>query len=367
MNLRCEKKNLLFIILFLILSFSCKENSSEPKKEDANNQYEAFGLNSTKIINLINRIENKTYPEIHSLLIVKNDSLIVEKYFNGSNHHNLHTLQSVSKSFTSAIIGIALEQGVINSLDAKILSYFPQYTSIENMNNWKKEIKIKDLLTMRSGTDYAEGFTNSPHDQLNRLSRGWDGFYLNRLMLSEPGTRFNYDSGGVILLSSILKNACDMHADIFADQYLFPQLGITERNWYKNAEGHPHTGGGLYLKPTDMIKLGMLYLHKGMWKGHQLIPESWVNKSFEMHVDLGPVFRGDPYIKGYGYLWWILKPATKSKTNQYVYAAMGALGQYIFVVPEYNMVVAVTGGTSNYENYQNPQKFLYDFILDAVL
>lgn len=326
-----------------------------------------FGLDSSKIFELITRIEKKIYHELHSLLIVKDDSLIIERYFNGYKRQYLHTLQSVTKSFTSAIIGIALERGLLKSIDSKILDFFPQYTNIENMDGWKREIKIKDLLTMRSGTDYGEGFPNSPHDQLNQLKKGWDVFYLNRLMLFEPGTRFNYDSGGVILLSSILKNVCDMHADIFADQSLFPQLGITEKNWYKNSEGHPHTGGGLSLKPTDMIKLGMLYLHKGKWKGHQLIPENWVNKSFEMHVDLEPVLHGDPYIKGYGYLWWILKPATKSKTNQYVYAAMGALGQYIFVIPEYNMVVAVTGGTSNYENYQNPQKFLYGFILDAVL
>lgn len=325
-----------------------------------------FGLDSSKIFELINRIEDRTYPELHSLLILKDDSLIIERYFNGYKRQYLHILQSVTKSFTSAMIGIALERGLLKSIDAKILDFFPQYTNIENMNGWKREIKIKDLLTMRSGTDYSEGFPNSPHDQLNKLKRGWDIFYLNRPMLGEPGTNFNYDSGGVILLSAILKSIYGSHADVFADQYLFPNLEITKKVWYKNEEGHPHTGGGLSLMPIDMIKLGMLYLHKGMWKGKQVVPESWVNKSFEMHVNLEPVFR-DPYIRGYGYLWWILKPATKSRTNQYVYAAMGALGQYIFVIPEYNMVVAVTGGTSSDANYRNPQKFLYDYILDAVM
>ena len=328
--------------------------------------YNSFGLDSSKILNLISLIENNTYPEIHSLLIVKNDSLLFEKYFNGYARNYSHTLQSVTKSFTSAIIGIALEQGVIGSLENKILDYFPQYTNIENMSDWKREIEIKDLLTMRSGTDYSEGFPNSPHDQLNSLRSGWDIFYLNRPMVAEPGTLFNYDSGGVILLSAILKSACGMHADIFADQYLFPKLGISVKRWFKNDEGHPHTGGGLYLRPSDMIKLGMLYLHKGIWNGEQVVPESWVNKSFETHVDLTTVYTGDPYIRGYGYLWWILKPGGKSRTNEYVYAAMGALGQYIFVIPEYDMVVSVTSGATTYEHYQNPQRFLYDYILDAV-
>ncbi|MFH0735862.1 MAG: serine hydrolase [bacterium] len=323
-----------------------------------------LGLDSTKIFHLINLIQNNTYPQIHSLLIIKDDSLLIEKYFNGNSRTRTHTLQSVTKSFTSAMIGIALDKGIIESIDDKILSFFPQYTNIQNMDDWKKEIKIKDLLTMRSGTDYSEGFTNSPHDQLNSLSTGWDTFYLNRPMVSQPGTRFNYDSGGIILLSAIIKSKFGSHADVFGDQYLFPLLGISYPLWIKNAEGHPHTGGGLSLKPIDMIKLGVLYLHKGMWNGVHVVPESWVNKSFEKHVD-NP-YPWDPYIRGYGYNWWILKPGGKSKTNQYVYTAMGALGQYIFVIPEYNMVVAVTAGATTDDNFLNPQRFLYDYILDAV-
>lgn len=115
---------------------------------------------------------------------------------------------------SSALIGIALNQGIIESVEKHILDYFPQYTNIQNMNDWKRLIKIKDLLTMRSGTDYNEGYTGFPHNQLNSLSSGWDIFYLNRPMEAKPGTRFQYDSGGVILLSAILNSACNMHADV---------------------------------------------------------------------------------------------------------------------------------------------------------
>lgn len=320
--------NIILILLFLLC---CKENGTETIKivsPNTNNNYEAFGLNSTRISNLISRIEDKTFPEIHSLLIAKNDSLILEKYFNGSSRETLHTMQSVSKSFTSAIIGIALDRKVIKDIDTKILDYFTIYTNIENMNDWKREIKIKDLLTMRSGSDYSEGFTNSPHDQLNSLSSGWDLFYLNRPMVNAPGTKFNYDSGGVILMSSIIKNTFGSHSDAFADQFFFPYLNILEKRWYKNSEGHPHMGGGLYLRAVDMIKLGILYLNKGVYKGERIIDESWIDKSFEMHVNLtsGTAYSGDPYIRGYGYLWWIFKPPVKSKTNEYIYGAMGALG-----------------------------------------
>ncbi len=325
-----------------------------------------FGLDSVKIFNLLDLIANKTFPEIDGLLIMKDDSLIIEKYYNAYKRTNMHTMQSVTKSFTSALLGIALDKGIINSVDSKILSYFPQYTNIQNMNDWKRAITIKNLITMKTGVDYSEGFPNSPHDQLNALRTGWDQFYLNRPMAAEPGLWFNYDSGGVILLSAILKSAWGNHADVFADQYLFPKLGITTKSWIKNSEGHPHTGGGLYLRPIDMIKLGQLYLNKGKYKGEQIISESWITESFKMKVDLTPVYVNDPYIRGYGYLWWIFKPGIKSKTNEYVYAAMGAMGQYIFVIPEYKMVVAVTATTTTNENFQNPQRFLYDYILDAV-
>jgi len=325
-----------------------------------------FGLDSVKIFNLIDLISNKTFPEIDGLLIMKDDSLIVEKYFNGYKRTNMHTMQSVTKSFTSAFIGIALDMGLINSVDSKVLDFFPQYTNLQNMNDWKRSLAVKNILTMKTGVDYGEGYPNSPHDQLNALRTGWDLFYLNRPMMSEPGLWFNYDSGGVILLSAILKSAWGSHADVFAEQYFFPKLGITTKSWIRNSEGHAHTGGGLYLRPIDMIKLGQLYLNKGKYNGEQVVPQSWVAESFKMKVDLAPVYVGDPYIRGYGYLWWILKPANKSKTFEYVYTAMGAMGQYIFVIPEYKMVVAVTATTTTDANFVNPQRFLYDYILDAV-
>ena len=119
----------------------------------------------------------------------------------------------------------------MKSVEEKVLEFFPKDLKIKNLDQRKKEIKIKDLLTMRSGTDYHERSSNAPHFQLNRLETGWDIFYLNRPMVSQPGTEFLYDSGGVILLSSLIKSRTGNHADIYADQYLFKPLGIKERSW----------------------------------------------------------------------------------------------------------------------------------------
>lgn len=349
------KKLIVLAICMLFVNIKCQKSATAI--DSIKTPFE------TRIDDLIQLIEDGTYPDIHSLLIVRNDSMIVEEYFNGYHSETIHTLQSVSKSVTSALIGIALNKDIIESIEEPILDYFPQYTNIENMNDWKRSIKIKDLLTMRTGTDYDEGYTGSPHNQLNSRRRGWDIFYLNRPMEAAPGTRFQYDSGGVILISAILKNAFEMHADVFAEKYLFPNLDIEDFRWIKNSEGHPHTGGGLYLKPRDMVKFGLMYLNGGEWNRKQVVPEDWVNESFEMHVEFGP---GGTYDRGYGYLWWIMKPAPKSKTNEYVYAAKGFMGQYIFVIPEYEMVVVVTAGARNGYDMNNPVRFLYSHILADV-
>jgi CubicO group peptidase (beta-lactamase class C family) len=218
---------------------------------------------------------------------------------------------------------------------------------------------------MRSGTDYHEKGPGSPHFQLNDLDRGWDRFYLNRKMITQPGTHFNYDSGGVILMSSMLKNRTGMHADGFAEKFLFKPLQISGESWYKNKEGHPHTGGGLFLKPRDMAKFGLLYLQNGKWEGKQVVPAQWVNESIQKHVSF-PKPRGN--IIGYGYLWWIMAPDPKGPGKEYIYGAHGFSAQDIFIIPEHNMVVVVTGDASSGRLDQElPIDFIYSHILPAVL
>ena len=154
-----------------------------------------------------------------------------------------------------------------------------------------------------------------------------------------------------------------MHADKFADKYLFPFLGIERTHWIKNSEEHPHTGGGLHLLPKDMAKFGLLYLRGGKWEDKQVVPEKWVEESFKLHVDFGG---SRQYDIGYGYLWWILKPDPDGKGQHNIYAAKGFMGQYIFVIPEYDMVVVTTGGARSGTDMRKPVEFLYSHILPAV-
>ncbi len=323
------------------------------------------GLDPERLATLVRLIRaGKRFPDLHSLLIVRHGHLVLEEYFGGWHRERLHTLQSVSKSFTSALIGIAIEQGAIEGTGEKILGFFPETREIDHLDDRKRAMTLADLLTMRSGTDYDEGYSGSPHSTLNSLPRGWDRFYLDRPMIAVPGTRFRYDSGGVILMSSLLQARTGLHADAFAARHLFAPLGIRRTEWFRNREGHPHTGGGLDLRPRDMARFGLLYLRGGRWDDKQVVPASWAAESVRRQVDLDGGATG--HRVGYGYLWWILEPDPAGSGRQDIYAAMGFRAQYIFVVPEHDMVVVVTGGTRNGRDQRRPIQFLYSHILPSV-
>lgn len=358
--------NLLVVLSITFGQFGAAQNKAPyPNETWPQSTLSEQGLNPTRLTDLIQKCEDNTYRSIHSLLIVRNGYMVSESYFHGYDADSLHTLQSVSKSITSALMGIAIHRNDIESVDQKVLGFFPEIKNIDNLDDRKGAIRLEDLLTMRSGTDYHEGYNGSPHNRLNNLSSGWDRFYLNRPMTHEPGSHFLYDSGGVILMSAILRNLTGMHADKYADQYLFPQIGIKRSRWYRNSEGHPHTGGGLYLRPRDMARFGLLYLRKGLWNDKQVIPRDWVEASFIQHVTFSGSRR--PHDVGYGYLWWILEPDPQGDRDHPIYAAKGYMGQYIFIIPEHDMIVVVTGGARSGRDMQAPVNFLFTDILPTVI
>ena len=191
-------------------------------------------LNKKILKRLFKRIRNNQISGIDSLLIVRNGYVVKEEYFHGWGPDDLHTLQSDSKSVTSLLLGIALGQGKLSSIDEPVLGFFPEYRKIGNVEERKSAMTLRDLLTMRTGLDWSEDpYEGSPLFQLNNCQCDWLKFTLDWPMRETPGTRFEYNSGGVILLAGVIRNASGINTDTFAQRYLFDPLGITQ---VRNAE-----------------------------------------------------------------------------------------------------------------------------------
>lgn len=258
-------------------------------------------------------------------------------YYRGS---DLHTLQSVSKSVTSALVGIAIARGELPGVDAKVSRYFEGFRVGEDPR--RARTTLRHLLTMTSGIEWDEK-TVSYTDPRNscaamEASTDWVQYVLDRPMAREPGEVFVYNSGVTVLLAQVLRSATGMQADDYAASHLLRPLGIERSYWKRTPTGVPDTEGGLYLAPRDLAKIGALYLSDGVWNGRRLLPEGWARESTAPRVETEP---DAPRPVKYGYQWWAL-PDPKSASYP-AFAAWGYGGQFLIVVPDEDVVAVFTG------------------------
>jgi len=254
-------------------------------------------------------------------------------YFNRS---DFHTMQSVSKSATSALLGIAMRRGQMPGVEVRALSFFDGFKY--DADPRRARMTLRDVLTMTSGIRWDEETVpyTDPRNNCAAMegSTDWIQYVLDQPMAEEPGRVFLYNSGATQLLSHVIRKATGKQADDYAKEQLFDPLGIDYR-WKRTPKGLADTEGGLYLRPRDLAKLGYLYLHDGVWEGRRLLPEGWVAESTRWRVDVTP--KGP----GYGYKWWVL--SRKGPGSYDAYAADGYGGQYLIVVPELELLAVFTG------------------------
>ncbi|MBP1703993.1 MAG: 6-aminohexanoate-dimer hydrolase [Chloroflexi bacterium] len=291
---------------------------------------EESGLDSAKIAEGLQAIQ-KQNTKIDSLLVIRNGAVLLDASFAPYNSAYLHDLASVTKSFMTTLIGIAIDQGKLK-LDDPVLSFFPERT-IANRDERKERMTVRDLVSMRNG--FASGCQAGDGRTISAMmdNPDWVQGALDRNMAAEPGSKNCYDSPGMHLLSAILQKATGMTALEFARQNLFAPLGIQEAFWESDPQGITRGWGDLHLKPADAAKLGYLWLNNGAWDGKQFVSAEWVKDSVKYHSDLGG---GD----GYGYGWWLWDGG---------YGASGRGGQSVKVEPALNVVVVTTGAGFDYD------------------
>ncbi len=313
---------------------------------------EAQGMNSTILDDMMQFIEDSDAP-IKGLVVTRNGYIVKEEYWMYNTEISTHHIFSCTKSFTGALIGIALKEGFIDNVSQKVIDFFPDLT-IENMDTRKEAITLEHLLTMTAGLDWDEW--NTTYDDSNNMYHQMLGstdpvqFFLDLPTAYDPGTHWVYCTGGSHMLSAIIQETTNMTTREFAEEYLFEPLNMTIGGWTPDLLGINNGGSNLYVTLRTMAKLGLLYLNNGTWDGQEIIPAEYVIQSYYPHVSLE--------FEDYGYQWWI-------DSDIGVFNARGTEGQYIHVAPEFNIVISITQHADEYGEDIN--RDILEYVLASIL
>lgn len=345
---------------------------------------EAQGMSSEKLLAMAQYAAElaASDPEffLDSFTVIRNGHIVAEIYANPNYpQDSLHVLHSATKSIVSALIGIAIERGLIESVDVRLVDIFAG-RDIANLDPDKEALTVRNLLSMQTGLHSRDSHLYG-YEGLFALqqSEDWLQFALDLPMSAAPGTRFDYSNISTFLLGAILAEVTAGDVLSFARETLFDPLGIKDVRWEKTRDGLPIAWARMWMKPNDLAKIGLLYLQKGRWDGQQVIPRAWVETSVSPYaypknsVDiLNPDMTRDhlasggnliaqrflrPFADGYGYQWWLDGAGN--------YLALGTNGQYLIVSPATNVIVVATAKSKGLAQF-TPAKLFYDFVLPAV-
>lgn len=313
---------------FLWLCSSCTSESPAPGLEWPSAPPEEQGFDSAELASVIERIDGQNLP-IDSMQIVRKGVLILDAYFYPYLGESKHDVASVTKSVTSTLVGIAVDQGLL-ALDQGVLASFPELAPAGSSDG-KADIELRHLLTMTSGLDCGLS-PGEPELYQTLESDHFVQYALELPMAAPPGTQWAYCSPGSHLMSAMIARASEMSTLDFAKKNLFGPLGIRDVTWPEDPQGVNYGWGDLQLHPRDMARIGHLVLNKGAWNGAQVVSKGWVEQASESFIVT------DDGETGYGYQWWVLAGAFDG-----VYEARGRSGQAIIVWPDKDVVAVFTG------------------------
>lgn len=285
------------------------------------------------------------FTNVESFIVWRQGNIIFEKYYNNYKKDSLHLIQSQTKSILSLLLGIAIDKGFVKSENEQVSNYFPQYFPLDD--SAKLTMTIRDLITMSAGFRWEEMLPpDDPHNNnINMFNSGnYLQYALSQPLANKPNSEFKYNSGCPVIVGGIIEKASKMSVEKFAEKYLFKPLNINDYHWIKDSTGFCHCGGGLSLKPIDMVKIGAMVTSGGKWNNKQIVSDNWIARSTK------PYFLTSFDNAGYGYFWWIKKMKTHLGDSTDVISAEGAGGQYLYIFPEYKLIVAFTE-----HNYTTPQ------------
>jgi len=388
--------SILLALFFFASSATAQTTGSDvathiwPGETWATSTPEAEGISADAIETLVSELESGVYGFVDAFMLIRNGKVVADhrfeqdywavmadhdttNYIYNYDHPDwhpylkgteLHSLQSVTKSVMSTVLGIAMDEGLIGGVDTPVMPYFEDYEPYTT-DSRKESTTLADFLTMRSGIEWVTtgGYAGDEHDTIKmENSDEWIRYVLERPMDRDPGNRFQYNDGVSVLLGKIIREATGQRADEWARERLFEPIGINEFYWKITPDGEADTEGGLYLKTEDLARIGYLFLRGGEWDGKQIVSREWVESSTRPIIpDINPGnTRADP---GYGYQWWIL---AQEGGEAKIFGGNGYGGQFVLVSPEHDIVVVFNGwgihGGAQKSTYQALQRAILPFV-----
>ena len=313
------------------------------------------------------------------MTVIRNGYIVADFYPNPLYQRDqLHVLHSVTKSIVSALIGIAIDLGHLESVDVPVVEVFAD-RAIQNLDERKRRMTIRDLLSMETGLHSRDSYLYG-YEGLFAMqhSHDWLQYALDLPMAAEPGERYDYSNISTFLLAAILREKTGTDPLDFAHEHLFGPLGIEDARWEWNDDGYPIAWARMWLKPDDVAKIALLYLQRGRWQERQILPAEWVRESLTPHAyqkNAVDILRADmsrnrdastrnwvaqrfvrPFADGYGYQWWLDGDGN--------FSAVGTGGQFVTVAPSHNLIFVVTSKSAGLAQF-HPAKLFYDYVLPA--
>ena len=319
-------------------------------------------INEEKIRLLNQKIAENRFREITGIVVIKNEKLVLEEYFNGYRRDSLNDTRSVGKSFSSALMGIAIKDGYIKN-ENQTLKDFYDLKQFKNYSSKKDSVTLKSLLTMSSAFEGNDADSDSAGNEENMYpTENWVKFTLDLPMTENKiGKNWNYFTAGVVVTGDILDKSVPNGLQNYADKKLFQPLGITNYKWQFTPQNKPSLAGGLKMRALDFAKFGQLYKNNGTWNGKQILDKTWIQKSFTNYFADGADF------EGYGYLFWrkVYKVGNKNFES---YQSSGNGGNKIIIFKEIPLVIVITARAYN-KPYSHSQvdKIVQEYLLPSVL
>lgn len=325
----------------------------------------SYDKDYTGFKSLVREIENDSLERTHSVVITQKNTIIFEKYFDGFSANTLHDTRSLAKSFASSIIGIAIDEGILEDEYLTIKTFYEKSYPEIDWSKGKDSVNLFHLMTMSSGIDAIDfGLNrNSYANESNYQNQtDWTKHILDAPMINTPGKSANYGSGSPHLLGPILSSEISEELPFYLHKKLFRPLSISNYRIQLTNQSETYFGGGWYFTSIDLVKFGQLYLNGGEYNGKQIISKEWIEKSMQKHVVLENTFDQNKY----GFLFWHKTYQIDEQQIESI-EARGAGGQYLFIIPELDLVAVITSGNySNNKGFQ-PERIMKDYILKEVV